>query len=535
MRPVRRLGALVLGLALAVPSASSARAEEVKLQVTKHVLKNGMRLLIVERHDAPTVATHLRFNVGGVDDPKGQTGIAHLLEHMMFKGTTTFGTTGSPDEGPLLARLDDLWAQLDAERSKGVSPFGKADAARIEALEKQIAEVTAQHKQYVVKNELWQTYQRLGGTGLNASTTDDSTQYYVQLPSNQLEVWAKLESDRIANPVFREFYSERDVVHEERRLRTDTQPRGLFQEAFSSTAYTAHPYRQPVVGWPSDIDSTVRAEVLDYFKTFYAPNNCVAVLVGDLDPQKTIALVEKYFGPIPAKPQPRRRITEEPVQTGERRIAMTLDAAPSLSIAWHVPAQGHPDVPALMVASQVLSGAGGGGFGGGGPRGRGGRGGGATGRFQRKLVQEQQVALNAMAMSRPGRYPGLFTVSATPAPGKSLDDLEKAVLAEVDRLASEPPTEEELGRVRNAVEAAGVRQLSSNTGIAGAIASAEALAGDWHWIDRERELLRAVTAEDVQRVVKTYLTKDNRTVGQMLGRGERQGPGARRARDVPGR
>jgi predicted Zn-dependent peptidase len=534
MRNVSRLGALVLVLALAVPSVSHTRAAEVKLDVTKHVLKNGMRLLIVERHDAPTVATHLRFNVGGVDDPKGQTGIAHLLEHMMFKGTTTFGTTDSSAEAPLLARLDELWAQLDAEKSKASNPFEKPDTARIEAIQKEIADATAKHKQYVVKNELWQTYQRLGGTGLNASTGDDSTQYYVQLPSNQLEIWAKLESDRIANPVFREFYSERDVVHEERRLRTDTQPRGLFQEAFSSTAYIAHPYRQPVVGWSSDIDSTVRSEVLDYFRTFYAPNNCIAVLVGDLDPQKTIALVEKYFGPIPAKPQPRRRITEEPPQTGERRVAMSLDAAPSLSMAWHVPAQGHPDAPALTVASQILSGSGGGGFGGGGPRGRG-RGGSATGRFQRKLVQEQQVALNAMAMSRPGRYPGLFTASATPAPGKSLDDLEKAVLAEVERLATDAPTEEELGRVRNAVEAMGVRQLSSNMGIANAIASAEALSGDWHWLDKERELLRAVTAEDVQRVVKTYLTKDNRTVGQLIGRGERQEPGARRAGEVQGR
>jgi predicted Zn-dependent peptidase len=532
MKHALRLGAFVLALALAASSAPSPMAAEVRLEVTKHVLENGMRLLIVERHDAPVVATHMRFNVGGVDDPKGQTGIAHLLEHMMFKGTTTFGTTDYAAEASLMARLDELWAQIDAEKAKASSPFEKPDAAKIAALQEEIAAVTAKQKPYVVKNELWQTYQRLGGTGLNASTGDDSTQYYVQLPSNQLEVWAKLESDRISNPVFREFYSERDVVHEERRLRTDTQPRSMFQEAFSSTAYLAHPYRQPVVGWSSDIDATVRAEVLDYFRTFYAPNNCIAVLVGDLDPQKTIALVEKYFGPIPARPQPRRRITEEPPQVGERRISMTLDSAPALTIAWHAQAQGNPDSPALTVAAQILSGSGGG-FGGG--RGGRGRGGSSTGRFQRKLVQEQQIALNAFASARAGRYPGLFTVTATPAAGKSLDELEKAVLAEVDRLAAEPPTDEELARVRNAVEAAGVRQLTTNAGIASAIADAEALAGDWHWIDRERELLRAVNAGDVQRVVKTYLTKDNRTVGQLIGRGERQEPGARRAGEVQGR
>ncbi len=511
-------GILVLAVASSAPRAADPAPAGVKLQVTRHVLKNGMRLLIVERHEAPVAATHLRFDVGGVDDPKGQTGIAHLLEHMMFKGTTTFGTTDATAEAPLLAKLDALWADLDREQAKGRSPFGQADPAKIASLEKEIAEVTAKHKPFVAKNELWQAYQRLGGIGLNASTGEDSTQYYVQLPANQLEVWAKLESDRIANPVFREFYSERDVVHEERRLRTDTQPRSLFQEAFAQTAFAAHPYRQPVVGWPSDIDSTDRAEVLEYFKTFYAPNNCVAVLVGDLDPQKTIALVEKYFGPIPAKAQPRRRITEEPPQAGERRLEMTLDAAPAVTIGWHVPALGHPDSPALVVASQILTGTGGGG----GFRGRRG-GGGGTGRFQRKLVQEQQVALNAMAMARPGKYPGLFTVTGTPAPGKSLDDLEKALIAEVDRLAAEPPTDDELARVRNAVEATAVRQLATNAGIASVLAEAEGLAGDWRWIDREREQLQAVSADDVKRVVKNYLTPENRTVGHLVGTRETGG------------
>jgi predicted Zn-dependent peptidase len=331
--------------------------------------------------------------------------------------------------------------------------------------------------------------------------------------------------------VFREFYSERDVVHEERRLRTDTQPRGLFGEAFDATAFSAHPYRQPVVGWPTDIDATDREEVLEYFKTFYAPNNCIAVLVGDLDPKKTIALVEKYFGPLVSKPLPRRRITEEPPQVGERRLTMTLDAAPSLQVGWHVPAVGHPDSPALMVATRLLTGPGGGGFGRG--RGRGG-GGGNTGRFQRELVQKQGVALNASAFSRPGKYPALFTVTATPAVGKSLDELETAVLAEVDRLKTEPPTDEELTRVRNAIDFAAVRQLTTNSGLASALASAEGLAGDWHWLQKERNLLKAVTAADVQRVVGTYMTKDNRTVGHLEGSRPTREPGGRRGSEVQG-
>ncbi len=512
--------AFVASLAVVAIAALSSRADDgqagsVRLDVTKHVLGNGMRILLVSRPDAPVVATYLRFGVGGVDDPKGQTGIAHLLEHMMFKGTETFGTTDYEAEKPLLTRLDALWGELDAERLKEKSPFAKPNAEKTKKLEEEIAAVTAEHKKFVVKDELWQCYQRCGGTSLNASTGNDSTQYYVQLPANQLEVWMKLESDRIAHPVFREFYSERDVVHEERRLRTDTQPRGLFGEAFQATAYQAHPYRQPVVGWSPDIDATVRSEVLDYFKTYYAPNNCIAAIVGDIDVPKTVALFEQYFGPIPAKPAPRRNITEEPEQKGERRVTMTVDASPQVQIAWHVPAEGHPDSYALSVASRVLTGSGGGGFG----RGRrgGGGGGGGTGRFEKQLVLAKKVALNAFAFARPGLYPGLFTVSGTPAPGRSLDELEAALSAEVNRLAAEPPTADELARVRNAISAQAIRSLGSNMGIARAISEAEAIAGDWRYVDVDRERLKAVTADDVVRVVKKYLTKDNRTVGHIVG------------------
>jgi predicted Zn-dependent peptidase len=513
MHIARPLSAAAVGVGVAaLVGASPIRAGNTpQLEVVKHTLSNGMRLLMVERHDNPIVATHLRFNVGGVDDPKGQTGIAHLLEHMMFKGTHTFGTTNYQAEIPLMERLDRLFADLDAERAKGRSPFGKPDAAKIGALEKEIEAVTAEQKKYIVKDELWQVYQRAGGEGLNASTGDDSTQYYVTLPSNQMEMWAYLESERISNPVFREFYSERDVVHEERRLRTDTQPQSIFREAFQATAYTAHPYRNPVVGWPTDIDSTVRAEVLQFFKTYYAPNNCIAVLVGDLDPKKTIALVEKYFGPIPAQPQPRRNITEEPLHRAERRIEMTADAAPSVTIAYPMPAAGDPASFPLRAAARVLSGGGGGGFGGRGGGGFGG--GGGTGRLFKRLVLEKQVALSAFAMARGARYPSLFTISASPAPGRSPEDLEAAITEEIERLATEPATDEELGRIHNSLDAESVRRLTSNNGIAGAVAEAEALAGDWRYLFTEEAAMKAVTATDIQNAVKEWLKTERRTVG----------------------
>ncbi len=475
----------------------------IRLDVTKHVLPNGMKFLIVPWGDAPVVSTIIRFNVGGVDDPKGLTGVAHLLEHMMFKGTTTIGTTDWAAEQPVLEKLNALWRRLDRARADG------ATEDSLMSLKDEIAATKKEHERFVVKNEVWQIYDRCGGTGLNASTDNDSTQYTVTLPSNQLAVWARVESDRIAHPVFREFYSERDVVHEERRLRVDSQPRGIFSELFDAHAFLVHPYREPVVGWPQDIDATADDEVLEYFKTWYAPNNAVAVLVGDVDPQQTIALIDKWFSSIPPQTLPRRRITPEPEQLGERRFSVKLDTPSQVTIGWHVPGKNDPDAAALQIATRILNGSGG--------FGRGGGGGVTSGRFRKKLVDEQKIARRANAGVQFGRYPGLFTVTATPARGKSLADVEAAVYAELARLTTEPPTDAELGRVRTSIQSLAIRGLVSANGIARALVEAEAESGDWHQIERDRQAWLAVNADDVVRVVKKYLTAENRVVGELNG------------------
>jgi predicted Zn-dependent peptidase len=332
---------------------------------------------------------------------------------------------------------------------------------------------------------------------LNASTANDGTQYFVQLPSNQLEVWAYVEADQIANPVFREFYSERDVVHEERRMRTDTDPDGLLWENFAATAFQAHPYRNPLVGWPSDLDSLTRAEVLEYYKTFYAPNNCIVAIVGDINPDQTMRILEKYFGPIPPQPQPRRNISEEPPQTGERRVAVVFDAQPELLIGYHIPGLGQDDTYALDVMGQVLNGVA-----------RGSR----TGRLYKSLVLDKKVALQVSAGASTSLYPDLFIVSATPAQGKPSEDVEAAIYEEIRKLQTEPPTAEELARVRNGVDASLIRALRSNFGIARLIAQVEHVAGTWRFLFTERDKTKAVTAEDVRRVAKKYFGAENRTV-----------------------
>ena len=481
-------------------------AQNVELNVIERTLKNGMRILMVERHDSPTVALYLRFKVGGVDDPAGKTGIAHVLEHMMFKGTQTYGTSNYKAEGPLMEKIDRLYAELDRELRKHDSTSEKPDEAKIKRLKDELAAVQQEQKKHIVTDELWQTYQRLGGVGLNATTGADSTQYFVQLPSNQLEVWMYLESDRLANPIFREFYSERDVVHEERRMRTDTSPEGLLWESFQATAFQAHPYRNPIIGWPSDIDHLRREEVLQYFKTYYAPNNLIAAIVGDIDPNRTLALMEKYFGPLPAQTIPPRNITAEPPQRGERRIVVEADAQPRLYIGYPVPPIGHDDGYALDVLSQVLSGVS--------ARSR-------TGRLYKSLVLDKKIALNVDAGSSSSLYPNLFVFSATPAQGKTIQDLEKAIYEEIDKIQTARPTDEELTRVRNGVDASLIRAMRSNNGLARTLSSAEHLAGTWRFILTEREKTKAVTADDIQRVTKKYLTEQSRTVGEL-----RQKPGA---------
>ena len=474
--------------------------QQLKLNVVEKTLKNGMRVLLVERHDSPTVAFYLRVRVGGVDDPQGKTGIAHLLEHMMFKGTKTYGTTNYEAEVPIMEMVDQIYAELDRESRKRHSPFEEVDEEKIGQLEQQMAALQEEQKQHVVNDEMWQTYQRLGGVGLNASTGNDSTQYFVQLPSNQLEVWAYIEADRLANPVFREFYAERDVVHEERRMRTDTQPPALLWETFQATAYQAHPYRNPVIGWASDIENLTREEVLQYFKTFYAPNNCIVAIVGDMDPDRTIAILEKYFEPIPPQTQPKRMITDEPQQLGERRATLVLEAQPELHIGYHVPQVGHPDSYALDVLGQLLGGV---------------SEGSRTGRLYKSLVLDKKVALSVDAGAYTSLYPSLFVVSVTPAQGKTAEEVEKAVYEEIQKLEKEPPTNVELTRIRNAVDATLLRSLRTNFGIARVIASVEHLAGDWRFLFEERDRIKAVTAEQVQQAAKKYLHERNRTVAQL--------------------
>jgi predicted Zn-dependent peptidase len=478
-------------------AAATVLGESFRLPVTEHTLKNGMRFLIVERSESPTFSAYIRFRVGSVNEVPGQTGLAHLLEHMMFKGTTRFGVSDPAREQPLLVKIDALHAQLQVERRKkrlaGITP----DPDRVAALEKELAGLEAQAKGLIVRNELWEIYRRNGGTNLNASTSRDGTQYFVSLPKNRLELWALLESDRMRDPVFREFYTERDVVQEERRQRVDTNPRGQLMEAAVGAAFTAVPYRHPVLGWPGDLENLSRPQAKAYFKAYYAPNNALVVLVGDLDPAEVIRVVERYFGDLPPQPTPPAPILEEPPQPGERRIRVEFPAEPQILMLYQAPPLGHPDTYPLAVLGTLL-------------------GDGRSSRLHKRLVEEKRLATGISAGPWLLQYAGLFTIQATPRAPHTLEEVEAAVEEEIAALKAELASPREMLKVRNQTEVEAVEQLASNAGLASRLGNAWALTDNWRSLFSDQEKLAAVTAEDVRDVAQRYLIPGRRTVASLV-------------------
>jgi predicted Zn-dependent peptidase len=494
---------LVIGFCLSVGllhAASSGLAD----RVIEHKLANGMTVLMVERHQAPVVSINMTFGVGGVNEQIGQTGLAHLYEHMAFKGTRTVGTKNYEKEKPILDELYRIGTELEQRQRELAArgpemPAEASEKSALEALQKRFKELQDQAAQYVAGNEMALLYQRHGGVGLNASTGKDLTRYVISLPANRLPLWAALESDRMASPVLREFYKERGVVMEERRLRNDDSPNGLLYETFTSASFRAHQYGVPTIGWESDILSLTPAATEAFFKTYYGPGRATVGIVGDIAPKEVIALIENTFGKIPAAPAPPQNVTVEPPQRGERRVEVEFDAEPMLAIGFHKPGLGHPDDYVFDVIDELLTD-------------------GPTSRLYGKLVRDGRLAA---AVHSDANYPGvrsanLFVLSATPLAPHTATEVEAAILAELERLKTEPVSSKELERIVNNLDADMVRALRSNSGLASQLALYQTVAGDWRYILKARDKIAAVTPADIQRVASQYFTKSNRTVATLV-------------------
>jgi predicted Zn-dependent peptidase len=475
-----------------IPQSTSAQnLAEFEKNVTEFTLDNGLTVIILKRDVAPVASFVTYVGVGGANEPVGQTGIAHIFEHMAFKGTTTIGTSDWEKEKPLLEAVNTAYKTWLREKSRP-----NADTAAVRRLWIAFKAAEEQAKTYVVNNEFSQIIDRAGGVGLNAFTSSDETGYFYSLPQNKAELWFTLEAARFKDPVFREFYVEKDVVKEERRMRTDSNPIGRLIEEFLAVAYSAHPYKNPVVGWPSDIEAVTMDDALAFYSQFYVPSNMIVSIAGDVDPAQMRAFAQTYFGDL-AKGEPAPTLmVKEPQQRGERRFVIEEESQPFFISGYRAVEATHPDASALEILSDILSS-------------------GRTSRLYKRLVEQDKLALEAAGFyGFPGtKYQTLFVAYAVPNQGVSIDSIETAMEEELETIRANGVTHEELSRAITQRRANLIRSLSSNNGLALSLAQNQSTYGDWRALFRNLNAMTELTPADIQRVAQTYLVKSQRTVG----------------------
>ena len=474
-----------------------------RLPVTEKTLSNGLKLLLVQRTNEPTVSGAWVAHVGSSNERPGITGIAHLFEHMMFKGTPTIGTKDYQRDLQIILEQERIRDLMRDEEKKMRVEFraGKIDdlakpenfTPRYRELEKQFNDLIKQQREVLVKNEFDRIYSTAGASGMNAFTSEDMTAYFINVPANKLELWMWMESERLLHPVFREFYAERDVVFEERRMRTDSTPLGKFAEEFESMFWESSPYHWPVIGWPSDIPSISKIQADEFYSIYYAPQNLTAILVGDFsDPQAT-QFMEKYFGRIPAgKKSPPDVVTIEVSQAAEKRMYAEAETNPQVDINWHTVPFGHSDSYPLQVLAEVLST--------------------RTGRLYKGLVLGSKTATDTYAQQDSRKWAGLFNAGGEASEGHTPEEVEKAIYAEMEKLKNDDLPAQELQKVKNNFAAQEYRKLSANFPILYQLIHYEG-EGNWREINDSGPKIQAVTAADVKRVARKYFTRENRTVG----------------------
>jgi predicted Zn-dependent peptidase len=463
-------------------------------RTTVKVLPNGLTLIVCERPTAPVFSYFTLVDAGSADDPQGASGLAHMFEHMAFKGTTEIGTTDYPAEKVALAKVEIAYAAYDAELRKRVGP----DPAKLESLHKVFLDAQADAEKFVIPNQFSEIAEQNGAVGLNASTSEDSTQFFWSMPSNRLELWAYMESSRLAHPVEREFYKERDVVQEERRMRIDSSPTGRMVEQFLATAYVAHPYGRSGVGWESEISQVTATEADAFHKKYYVPANIVIAVVGDVKASETMPVLEKYFGPIPAGPRPEPMTTIEPPQFAEKSVIIKEATQPFYIEGYHRPDYRDPDDSVYDAITDIFSN-------------------GRTARLYRALVRDQGIAAEAEGFSGfPGdKYPGLFAVYAVPLPGHTTTQMRDAIHKQLDLLKTTDITDEELARFKTRARADLLRGLADNEGLAHQLAEYQTRFGDWRQLFRDLDKIDAVTKADVRRVANKIFLDSNRTSAEI--------------------
>jgi len=485
-----------IGLLSWIGSAAPAAAQDLasfEKRTTVHKLANGWTFLIVERPGAPVFAFCTVADVGSAQEVTGITGLAHMFEHMAFKGTPNVGTRDWPGEQKALAAVEASYLAWQTER------LSKApDPKKLESLLADFHQKQKDAARFVVHDEFDDLLTREGGVGMNASTGADDTNYFYALPSNKLELFAYLESERFFHPVFREFYEERDVVMEERRM-DESSGFGRLLEQFTIASFQAHPYQHPGVGYVSDLKSFTMTDAEAFFRTYYAPANLVTAIVGNVRAAEVVPLLDKYFGRIPARPAPPPLRTVEPPQVAEKIVILEDATQPLYLEAYHKPANSDPDQPVYDAIDDILTG-------------------GRTSRLYRSLVRDKKIAVQTSSFSNfPGiKYPNLLAVFAVPAFGASNEQVQAAVREEIERIKREDVTAEELSRFKTRAKARLLRSMRSNVQLAQRLADSQRLYGDWREVFHRLDRLDRVTPADIRRVANQTFQKSNRTVAMIV-------------------
>jgi predicted Zn-dependent peptidase len=482
-------------LALILLFTSLAASQDVasfEKRITVKKLPNGLTLIICERPEAPVFSFFTMVDAGSAQDPMAKTGLAHMFEHMAFKGTDKIGTTDYAAEKPALEKVEIAYAAYIAERDKEVG----RDEAKLKQLEKEWKDAIAAADKYVVPNQFGKIVEQSGGQDLNAFTDYDETAYHYSLPANRLELWAYLESERFLHPVLREFYKERNVVIEERRLRTDSNPIGRLLEQFDAAAFEAHPYHRPTVGWMSDLNSFSATDAKKFFNEYYVPANMVVAVAGDVKTSQVLPMLEKYFSRLPTSHKPDETTTTEPPQNSERKVELKEKTQPLYLEGYHRPDYRTKDDAVYDAITDLMS------------EGR-------TSRLYRALVRDKKIASFSAGFSGlPGtKYPHLFAFYAFPLPGHSTQEVADAIHAEIDRLKKEDISDDELKMIKTRTKANLIRGLADNEGLATQLATYQTRYGDWRELFRSVDRIDKVTKADIRRVANETFNDTNRTVG----------------------
>ncbi len=476
----------------------------MKSNIKKFHLDNGLRVILMQRKNSPTLALYMKFKVGSVDETAETAGTAHLLEHMMFKGTKNVGTKDFKKEAKYQEEIRLVGRQLDKLRLRARDIEAKGNSISAELKEKianfskKLKNLEDLQRNLLIKNEDAYIYDQHGQVGFNAYTTHDVTNYQIELPKNRLEIWAKIESDRLRGPVFREYYTEREVIIEERRMRVDNRGTGRLREKFLSVAFEEHPYRRPVIGYESNIGFLDIEETEKFFRQFYVPNNFVITIVGDQDFSVTEKIIRKYFSDLKAGNTPTRSRMSEKAGGGEKRFEITFPNGPQILMGWHKPTFPHSDNSVCEIIDLILSK-------------------GVESRLYKRLVLKEKLATSVEVWNGdPGeRYANLLKISAQIHSEADPKLAEKIIWDEIELLKNEDVKDEEFYRIKNQLLAEFFRGLDNNANLADYLSYYELVTGDWENLFKIYESIYSVSKEDIKRVSKKYLTKDNATIGYL--------------------